>query len=46
MTIRAEDVVPDEPTEAERIEMAVEDDDPWAAGQLLVQELQKLSRDD
>jgi signal transduction histidine kinase len=46
VTIRSEDVVPDEPTEAQRIEMAVEDDDPWAAGQLLVQELQKLSRDD
>jgi hypothetical protein len=25
---------------------AADDDDPWAAGQLLVEELQKLSRDD
>ncbi len=39
-------VVSDELDEGREFAMAAEDDDPWAAGQLLVQELQKLSRDD
>jgi hypothetical protein len=39
-------VVSDELDKGREFAMAAEDDDPWAAGQLLVQELQKLSRDD
>jgi chromosome segregation ATPase len=40
-------VVSDElDTERRLVAAAADDDDPWAAGQLLVQELQKLSRDD
>ena len=39
-------VVSDELDQGREYAMAAEDDDPWAAGQLLVQELQKLSRDD
>jgi chromosome segregation ATPase len=39
-------VVSDELDNDRQLAMAAEDDDPWAAGQLLVQELQKLSRDD
>ncbi|MDP9328336.1 MAG: hypothetical protein M3P10_09020, partial [Actinomycetota bacterium] len=40
-------VVSDELDKGRELAMAAaDDDDPWAAGQLLVQELQKLSRDD
>ena len=39
-------VVSDELDQDRQLAMAADDDDPWAAGQLLVQELQKLSRDD
>jgi chromosome segregation ATPase len=39
-------VVSDELDKDRELAMAADDDDPWAAGQLLVQELQKLSRDD
>jgi chromosome segregation ATPase len=39
-------VVSDELDKDRQLAMAADDDDPWAAGQLLVQELQKLSRDD
>jgi hypothetical protein len=38
--------VSDELDQDRQLAMAADDDDPWAAGQLLVQELQKLSRDD
>jgi hypothetical protein len=39
-------VVSEEMDKDRALSMAADDDDPWAAGQLLVQELQKLSRDD
>ena len=39
-------VVSEELDHERALTMAAEDNDPWAAGQLLVQELQKLSRDD
>ena len=39
-------VVSDELDKERQLVAAADNDDPWAAGQLLVEELQKLSRDD